>query len=74
MKCRTSRLSPVGKIIVKALADQNMNKTELAQAVGVSQPYLSYILYGLRSGHKYLPKIVAALGLDPDEVESATAA
>ena len=35
---------------------------------------LVVILYGVRSGEKYLPAIVAALSLDPRKVEKAIAA
>lgn len=37
----------------------------LAAEIGTSPQYLSYILYGVRSGEKYLPAIIAALNLDP---------
>ena len=33
-----------------------------------------HILYGVRSGEKYVPAIVAALSLDPRKVEKAIAA
>jgi hypothetical protein len=41
--------------------------------IGASPQYLSYILYGNRSGEKYLSAIIAALELDPREVEQLTA-
>ena len=74
MKDGKRRLTPLGKLIVKALTDQDMTKAELARTVGTSPVYLSYILYGVRSGEKYLPAIIAALELDPRKVEKATAA
>lgn len=46
----------------------------LAAEIGTSPQYLSYILYGVRSGEKYLPAIIAALNLDPRKVEKVTAA
>lgn len=70
----TSKLTKLGKLIVKALTDKNMTKTQLAEAVGTSSQYLSYILYGTRSGEKYIPAIIAALELDPRKVEKAIAA
>lgn len=70
----TSKLTKLGKLIVKTLTDKNMTKTQLAEAVGTSPQYLSYILYGTRSGEKYIPAIIAALELDPREVEKAIAA
>ena len=66
--------SKLGKLIVKTLTDKNMTKTQLAEAVGTSPQYLSYILYGTRSGEKYIPAIIAALELDPRKVEKAIAA
>lgn len=68
------KLSPLGKLVVKALADRDMTKTELAREIGTSPTYLSYILHGVRSGEKYLPGIIAALDLTPQEVEKAIAA
>lgn len=58
------KLCPLGKLVVKALAAE----------IGTSPQYLSYILYGVRSGEKYLPALIAALKLDPRKVEKATAA
>lgn len=70
----TSKLTKLGKLIVKTLTDKNMTKTQLAEAVGTSPQYLSYILYGTRSGEKYIPAIIAALELDPRKVEKTIAA
>lgn len=67
-------LTPFGKLVVKALTDQDMTKTQLASTIGTSPQYLSYILYGIRSGEKYLPAIVAVLALDPRKVKKAIAA
>ena len=61
-------------VVVKALTDQDKTKTQLAAEIGTSPQYLSYILYGVRSGEKYLPAIIAALNLDPRKVEKVTAA
>lgn len=74
MKGRNNKLTPFGKYVIKALTDKDMSKTQLAEAVGTSPQYLSYILYGTRSGEKYLPAIVAALELDPSRVEKLKAA
>lgn len=71
MKCR--RMTPFGKYVVKTLTDRDMSKTELAAAVGTSPQYLSYILYGERSGEKYLIRIITVLGLDPQKVKQLTA-
>lgn len=74
MKSTNGKLTKFGKLVVKALTDKDMSKTELAAEIGTSPQYLSYILYGVRSGEKYIPLIVAALELDPRKVEKAMAA
>lgn len=74
MRGENKRLTKLGKLIVKALTDRDMTKTQLAAAIGTSPQYLSYILYGIRSGEKYLPAIIAALDLDAEKVEKLTAA
>jgi glycine dehydrogenase subunit 2 len=61
-------------VVVKALADRDMSRAELAATVGTSPQYMSYILNGTRSGEKYLPAIIAALALDPKKAERAIAA
>ena len=55
------KLCPLGKLVVKALTDQDKTKTQLAAEIGTSPQYLSYILYGVRSGEKYLPAIIAKM-------------
>lgn len=74
MRSSKSKLTPLGKMVVKALTDRDMTKTQLAREIGTSPVYLSYILYGVRSGEKYLPAIIEVLDLDPRKVEKATAA
>lgn len=74
MKRKSGKLTPFGKLVVKALTDRDMTRAQLADEIGTSPQYLSYILYGTRSGEKYLPAIVAALALDPRKVEKAIAA
>jgi transcriptional regulator with XRE-family HTH domain len=74
MKGRNNKLTPFGKYVSKTLTDKDMSKAQLAEAIGTSPQYLSYILYGTRSGEKYLPAIIAALELDPRKVEKLIAA
>ena len=74
MKRKNGKLTPFGKLVVKALTDQDMTRADLAEQIGTSPQYLSYILTGTRSGEKYIPAIVAALTLDPRKVEKAIAA
>lgn len=71
---KNRKLTPFGKYVTKTLTDRDMTKTELAVTVGTSPQYLSYILSGIRSGEKYLPKIVAVLELDPQKVQRLIAA
>lgn len=54
MKSSNGKLTKLGKLVVKTLTDRDMTKTQLAAAIGTSPQYLSYILYGVRSGEKYL--------------------
>lgn len=74
MRGPNKKLTPFGKLVVKALTDQDKTKAELAAEISVTPQYLSYILNGTRSGDKYLPAIVAALELDPKVVARAIAA
>ena len=73
MKSNNS-LTPFGKLVVKALVDQDMTKAELAGQIGTSPQHLSRILHGTRSGGKHIPAIIATLGLDPRKAEKAIAA
>lgn len=74
MRSSNKKLTPFGKMVVKALTDQDMTKAELAERVGTSPVYLSYILYGVRSGDKYIPAIITVLSLDPEKVGKVIAA
>ena len=74
MRGPNKKLTPFGKLVVKALTDQDKTKAELAAEISVTPQYLSYILNGTRSVDKYLPAIVAALELDPKAVARAIAA
>ena len=40
------KLCPLGKLVVKALTDQDKTKTQLAAEIGTSPQYLSYIQIG----------------------------
>lgn len=69
-----NNLTAFGKLVVKALVDQDMTKTELASQIGTSPQHLSRILHGTRPGEKHIPAIVAALSLDSEKVGKALAA
>ncbi len=64
-----NRLTDFGKTVVKALIEQDMTKTELAEQIGTSPEYLSYILRGVRSGEKYRQPIIAALRLNNQQTK-----
>lgn len=67
----TRELSPVGKAIKKRLIDINKSQIWLAKKVGMNEKYLHLVLYGDRSGKKYLPDIINVLGLDPELLKIA---
>lgn len=71
---RNKRLTPFGRLVTKALIDQDMTRAALAAEVGISPQYLSYILNGTRSGKRYIEAIAQALALDRKKVWKATAA
>ncbi|HHW57104.1 MAG TPA: helix-turn-helix transcriptional regulator [Clostridia bacterium] len=57
------KLTDFGKLVNDKLAEINMTQKELAQLIGTSEPYLSMILHGERSGKKYKDKIKEILNL-----------
>ncbi len=58
------KLTSFGLKVKNRLADINMTQKELAEKLGTSNAYLSMILYGERSGKKYLDKIKSLLKID----------
>lgn len=71
---RNKKPTPFGRLVLKALIDQEMTRAALAAEVGISPQYLSYILNGTRSGKRYIEAIVQVLALDRKKVGKATAA
>lgn len=57
-------LTPIGKAIKKRLIDINQDQKWLAERVGMNRKYLHLVIYGDRSGAKYLPQIFEVLDLD----------
>lgn len=51
------KLTTFGEKVKQKLAEVNMTQKKLAEELGTSEVYLSMILYGERSGRKYLPQI-----------------
>jgi len=56
-------LTPEGKVIAKKMIDLRLTQTELAARVGISQEYLSMIMYGERLGRRYIGEICKVLGI-----------
>lgn len=61
---RKIKLTPFGKEVAKALIDKDMDKGELAKAVGISQAYLTDILKGTRNGTERKKQIAEYLKID----------
>ncbi|AIS53046.1 helix-turn-helix protein [Thermoanaerobacter kivui] len=57
------KLTDFGKLVNDRLAELNMTQKELSRLIGTSEPYLSMILHGERSGKKYKEKIIKILRL-----------
>ena len=74
MRGPKKRLTPFGKMVVKALAHRDMSRAVVGATVGLCTLFMSFFLNGTRSGEKYLPAIIAALALDPKKAERAIAA
>ncbi|PYG86708.1 helix-turn-helix protein [Ruminiclostridium sufflavum DSM 19573] len=65
------QLTPFGKTVKKRLVEKGMTQVRLAEEVGTSNKYLNLILYGDRTGEKYLEKIISVLGIDPEEFKKS---
>ena len=62
-------LTPFGMTVKKALIEKRMTQVQLAEEIGTTKKYLNLILYGERSGDKYLDSIVKILDLDPERFQ-----
>lgn len=58
------KLTPFGKAVKKALIDKQMSQVELAEKLNVAPKYINLILFGERSGKKYVDGIIEILELD----------
>ncbi|WP_422487062.1 helix-turn-helix domain-containing protein [Gudongella sp. DL1XJH-153] len=54
---RKRNLTPFGKKVKRRLVEINLTQKKLAENIGTSEVYLIMILYGERSGKKYISKI-----------------
>jgi len=66
MQRNKRQLTAFGVLVKKTLIEKGMTQVQLAQEVGTSNKYLNLILYGDRSGDKYLHHIARVLDLDPE--------
>jgi len=60
---KKNSLTSFGVLIKKELLDKNIALTDLANEIGTTPEYLSYILHGKRAGKKYIHKIKEILDL-----------
>ncbi|WP_032122020.1 helix-turn-helix domain-containing protein [Clostridium amazonitimonense] len=60
------KLTEFGVVVKKRLIEVDMTQVQLAEEVGTSNKYLNLILYGERSGKKYIDNIINTLGIDPE--------
>ncbi len=51
------KLTSFGKNIKHRLVELDMKQDELARQVGTSPQYINHIMYGERTGDKYIEKI-----------------
>jgi transcriptional regulator with XRE-family HTH domain len=63
------KLTDFGVIVKKRLIELDMTQSELASRVGTSCKYVNNILYGFRSGEKYLQAIIQELGIDSNSLQ-----
>lgn len=61
---KKNKLTPFGKAIKKKAISKCITLSEVAEAAGTSPVYLSYIMYGIKSGRKYRRRIGEILDID----------
>lgn len=60
---RKRKLTPFGEEVKRKLIEVNMTQKKLAEDIQTSEVYLSMVLYGERSGDKYMDLIKKKLKL-----------
>lgn len=55
------QITPFGKTIKLRLVELEMSQEELAAMVGTTPQYINHIIYGERSGEKYIDEIKRVL-------------
>ncbi len=58
---RKRKLTAFGKDVKMRLVELEMRQEELARIVGTSPQYINHIMYGERTGDKYIEKIKQTL-------------
>lgn len=59
-----SDLTPLGKEIKYKMLDLGLTQKQLAAEAGTTPAYLAHIMYGRRTGDKYIHKIGKILDID----------
>lgn len=62
------KLTPFGIVVKKQLVERGMTQVELAEIMGTSNKYINLIIYGERSGKKYIHHIAEILEIDLDKL------
>lgn len=57
-------ITPFGKAVKKKAIDKGMALSHVAKEAGTSSSYLNQIMYGKRTGEKYVRRIAEILGID----------
>ena len=57
------KLTPFGKEMKLRLVELEMKQDELAELMGTSPQYINHIMYGERTGEKYIDRIRSVLGI-----------
>ncbi|MGN0341312.1 MAG: helix-turn-helix domain-containing protein [Roseburia sp.] len=57
------QMTPMGKEIKRRLVELEMSQADLAEQVGTSPQYINHIIFGERSGEKYIEAICRILNI-----------
>jgi len=71
---KKNTLTAFGLWVKKGLIEIQMTQRELADAVEVNESYLNQILYGIRSGKKYVDKIRTVIEDQKDKLKKSKTA
>lgn len=57
------QMTPMGKEIKRRLVELEMSQADLAAEIGTSPQYINHIIFGERSGEKYIEDICRVLNI-----------